>query len=464
MATKSLLTASSQLYNVENLYYSPSAIVPPYYNNADSIYCFLSQVDPWDDDNNPPVPTQDQRSLKQVARNIFAVKRVTSGDISPVVQRINWESGTIYSAYSDTVDMYQTDENGFLVRNFYALNRYGQIFKCLWNGSQEGEPSTDEPYFEPGSYGTNNIYQGPNDDYKWKYIYTVENALKIKFMDDSWMPIPIGAGYIPNPLINPRNYTSNPGVGNIDVVNVLSTGSGYNENLSAVSVVITGDGTGAAATANVTNGQILDVVVTNPGTNYTYANAAIVSSVGSGATLSAPVSPIGGHGLDPISELGCKHVMITSQFNGSESGYIPTDITYHQVGLLINPVSTISSPDNANGEIYSTTTDFIVAPGFGLYNNGEVIYQGDSFAESTFSATIVSFDPGTNVIKTINTLGTPVINLGIVGKDSLCTRTVLSYGTPSLITQSGYLAFVENRSGIQRSYDGIEQFKIVLGY
>jgi hypothetical protein len=29
---------------------------------------------------------------------------------------------------------------------------------------------------------------------------------------------------------------------------------------------------------------------------------------------------------------------------------------------------------------------------------------------------------------------------------------------------SGYMAFIENRTGITRSEDGIEQFKIVLGY
>ena len=36
--------------------------------------------------------------------------------------------------------------------------------------------------------------------------------------------------------------------------------------------------------------------------------------------------------------------------------------------------------------------------------------------------------------------------------------------TPDFIAYSGYIAYIENRVSVQRSKDGIEQFKFVLGF
>jgi len=157
-------------------------------------------------------------------------------------------------------------------------------------------------------------------------------------------------------------------------------------------------------------------------------------------------------------------VMITSQFNNSESGLLPTDISFHQVGVLNSPV-TISSPNNiANGAIYKTTTDLIVSSGFGVYQSNEYIYQGNSITDYNFIGKILSFDPASNVVKLINTQGTLITNAPVFGDSSKTTRTLLSYSTPEFVTLSGNIFYLENRSAIQRSSDGIEQFKIVLRY
>ena len=106
--------------------------------------------------------------------------------------------------------MFAVDGSGNPVYNFYVRNQYDQVFKCLWNA---GVPSTVEPYFEPGSFGTNNIYLGA-DGYKWKFMYTIDTGTKVKFMNADWLPVPVGAN-TPNPL------TSSAGAGNIDVINVI---------------------------------------------------------------------------------------------------------------------------------------------------------------------------------------------------------------------------------------------------
>jgi hypothetical protein len=268
---------------------------------------------------------------------------------------------------------------------------------------------------------------------------------------------------------------TNAGAGSIDVINVINGGSGYDPSNSVITVVITGDGTGATAVADIQAGVINDILITNPGSNYTYVNASINSTTGSGAVLMANSSPIGGHGFDPISELGCSHVMYTCEFNGDENGVIPTDIDFHQLGLIINPTTQsryldainagASSPYTANGDIYKTTTDVIVAPGFGVYVGDEVVFQGGLTSETaTFTAKVLSFDPASNLVKLINIVGNPVTNAPLFSNTSKTTRTLLSYNEPNFTIHSGYISFIENRTGVVRSVDGIEQIRFVLGY
>ncbi len=454
MANKDLLTYNAKVTQVEQDYFAPVASVVGTTTPVSTLYCFMSRVLPWSNDIDPPQPTQDQKAIKQIYKNIFAVKKINSSNISPVIQRIDWAADNVYDYYQDDVNMFEVNQAGNLVRQFYVRNRYDQVFKCLWNNNDS--ISTDEPFFQPGSYGTNNIYKG-SDGYKWKYMYTIDVGRKTTFMDSSWMPVPV-VKTAPSP-----NGTS-AGYGDIEVINVVNGGSGYDPANATISIVVAGDGTGTTGTVSTSNGVITDIVVTNPGSNYTFANVSVTSTAGSNATFIAPISPIGGHGYDSVSELGCSHVMVTAEFDGNEGGLIPTDIDFRQVGLLVNPTALSTSPNPANASIYKTSTDFVVAPGFGVYTTDETVYQGTSLATATFSGTVLSFDTASNVLRLINTTGTQTLNAPIFGDSSLTARTVLSVSTPDFITFSGFMTYIENRESVQRSADGIEQFKFVLGY
>ena len=459
MANKNILTSASKVSQIDLLYYAPVAVVPPAITiPIHSYYCFLAKPTPWADDDNPTMPTGDLKSIKQVQKNIFVAKQIKTSDISPVIQRVNWTTGTVYDYFRDDVDMLAKDANGFITKTFYVKNKYDQVFKCLWNNNAGA--STREPYFEPGTYSANRIFQG-DDGYKWKFMYTIDTGLKLKFMDREWMPVQVGSN-TPNPLV------TSAGAGSIDVINVINGGSGYDTVNAVVYVTITGDGTGASASANVESlvdgGSVRDIIVVNPGSNYTYANIAVTSAIGGNANVTWATSPIGGHGFDPISELGCEHVMLTAEFDGDENGFIPTDIDYHQVGIIVNPTTKQFTPNPANGIIYSTTTNIVVAPGSDAgYTPDEFVYQG-TLANPTFYANVLSFDGGSNLIKLINTTGTPANNSPIFGQDSKTTRTLLSHSTPNFAVHSGHMIYVQNRSGVQRSTDGIEQFRFVLGF
>jgi len=280
-------------------------------------------------------------------------------------------------------------------------------------------------------------------------------------MDTTWMPILAGSS-----VSAIGGLPAYPTAGFIDVINVTNGGTNYDSVAAPITVTITGDGTGAAGYAVVTSNSISDVIVTNSGLNYTYANVSFSSAQGSGATAIAPTSPVGGHGNDPISELGCSHVMYTSQFNGTEGGEVSANVSYHQVGILLNPTTADSFPNPANGNIYKTCTTLSLASGFGQYVQDEVIYQGTSLATATYVGTVLDFDAASSTLSIINITGTPITNAPVFGDTTKTARTLLSYtGTQSgYNTYSGQILYVENRSGVQRSYDGIEQFRFVLGY
>lgn len=456
-ANNGILTYNNSRFNVASVYYSPTATIPVTGQILGSYYCFLSRVLPWSNDTLPPLPSQDMKYIKQTFKNMFVAKKITTNDISPVIERIDWTAETVYDYYRDDVDMFTLDTNGTITKLFYIKNRFDQVFKCLWNNF--GASSTVEPYFEPGTFNANQIFQGV-DNYKWKYMYTITSGNKLKFMDDTWMPVPIGT-HIPNPV------SSYSGIGGIEVINITTTGSNYDSANAVITVTVTGDGTGASGSVVLSGNTISDITVANTGSNYTYANVSIVSTQGSGATATAFVSPIGGHGYDPVTELGARHVMLTCTFAKDESGNLPTDIDFRQLGVIVNPFAYFGTTVGmANASIYSTTTNFILSQGFGAFTPDEIVYQSSTglLADSSFSATVLSFNQTTNTLKLINTLGT-ANNSGIIyGNSTGTTRVVLQQQTPTFIPYSGYMIYLENREPIQRNSDGSEQFKLVLGY
>jgi hypothetical protein len=455
--TYNLLTFNSKGFQVKRLYDAPIATINGL--TESSFYCFLANVNPWplDGSGNPiiPVPQQDQKSIKNLYKNIFAVKQITGNNLSPVAQRIDWTTGVVYDYYRDNIDMFQKDINGFLIYEFYVKNRYDQVFKCLWNNN--GAVSTNEPQFQPGQYGTNNIFVGPDDGYKWKYMYTIDAGRKNQFMDSNWMPVPVLQ-------IFANAATQLQGSGGLEVINVVNGGYGYNTIYSPVNIVITGDGTGATANAVLSNGSITQVLVNTQGSNYSYANVSVSSANGTGAILTTAISPSGGHGFDLPDELGCSNIMITCEFQGTESNFVSANTTYTTIGLMTDPyvAGTVGQP--ANGAIYNTTTQLLVSSGPLAFSGNEIVYQGTSLATATFKGQLVDFSTGLNVLSVINTVGSLVINQPIIGATTGTSRTVLQSTVPNFLTYTGNIFYVENRAVIQRSADGIEQFKFVLGY
>jgi hypothetical protein len=64
----------------------------------------------------------------------------------------------------------------------------------------------------------------------------------------------------------------------------------------------------------------------------------------------------------------------------------------------------------------------------------------------------------------INTEGTVANGVALIGSTSGTARVVLSVSEPDFVPFSGYITYIENRAGTQRSNDGSEQIRLIVGF
>jgi hypothetical protein len=249
--------------------------------------------------------------------------------------------------------------------------------------------------------------------------------------------------------------------GGIYAAPIISGGSGYT-NTSNIVVLISGDGSSALATAsiNLSSNTVSNLTITNPGSGYTYASVTISGGGGSGANAKPVISPPGGHGSNPLYELGGNIVMINGRLINSEGSTLPVDHTYRQVGLVIDPKKFNSTEISANGVINQTYQ--ITTIGSGTYTVGEYVYQGASFSASTFSGVIIEDDNGT--VKISNYRGVPTVGT-LVGVSSGVVRyTTSDIITPELTKYSGKVAYIDNIRPITRDADQTEEYRIAIRF
>ena len=470
------LTNAGLVQEVLKRFYSPNLVFRNTYDEFQNLYCFIARIEPWDDEESPPEVNLSDAYFKQVHNNILAIKRINTTDISPVIERIDWEYGAEYVQYSSNTnsmfDTFLVDElnpnSKKLLYKFYVKNSYDQVFKCISNGTSEaiypnGLPSLIEPRID-FSYDSSVGYIPTSDGYKWKYMFSIDAGSKLKFLDDEWIPVPVSSHRL-------DISQSSAGAGDIPVITVYNSGSGYTDDNGlgiSTTISITGDGTGANAFAVISDNVVSQVLISNPGTNYTFASVEITPNHpygGNSAVLIPEISPIGGHGFDLLNELGCRTVMVTAEFNSTEQGTLPGDIDYRQVGLLSNPLVKLNNTNQfANSYIYRLTHDVVISPGSGTYVQDEYVFQGADLENSTYTARVLNFDAINNILYLINISGTIAINDLIKGNDSKTLRVVSQETLEAIIPFSGNIDYIENRTKIQRTASGLEQFRLTINY
>jgi predicted nucleic acid-binding protein len=413
------------------------------------IYLVYGKTDAWANDASPNISNSSVSTMYQLWDNMIGGKRILGGDMYHVITRHNWTSNTIYTAY-DHMNSTLFDSNV----KFYAMNSNYSVYKCIANNN--GQPSTTEP-----TSVNPEIITETNDGYKWKYMYTINDAEKLRFVTDAYIPVKtltVDDGSLQ------WKVQSNAIFGSIDSIVLTNTGNNYT-NASNVSIVIAGDGSlaTAQATVNTTSNTISSIIITERGSGYTYATVSI-SDLGTGinATARAIISPFGGHGSNPLYELGGKNILINSRLRYDEETVLPATNDYRQIALLKDPYLYQSTNVASNIAALQATT--ATCDGVGNYVEDEFVYQGTSLTNSTFSGRVVSWNSTTSKLLLINTKGTHTLSQAILGSTSFTTRILTNYQNGTFEKYSGRLLYVDNIEPITRSSDQIENFQILLKF
>ena len=151
--------------------------------NSNEYYLFVSRATPYEDnpattsvvesDSVIPSVGESSRNVYDTFRNIIFIKRIRPENLKLSVPRIDWTSGDVYTAYSETTDM--------AGQNYYAMTSDYNVYKCM--------KSNRASQIMPTGKSADIISLA--DGYKWKYIYTVpEDYLRYVTLDH--IPVFIG--------------------------------------------------------------------------------------------------------------------------------------------------------------------------------------------------------------------------------------------------------------------------------
>jgi hypothetical protein len=303
--------------------------------------------------------------------------------------------------------------------------------------------SLEEPYIETA------------DGYKWKYLYTLTSTQKQKFLGDEWMPVTFN-----------KFVRAAAAPGSIDVVTITNSGNNYTNGSTQSIISIEGDGTGAILKANVAGGQIQDVIIQNRGSDYTYAAITIqdvAGGIGSGGAAVVSIAPHSGHGFDPVYELNASTIMFNVEFDGDENDTLPTENDFREIVLLHNP-------NESGGQVLATDSSYTLytriktSPGVGDFNTDEIVYQGATFGDATFTANVISFDEVQNYLYINDVRGTLQQNQTIKGLSSGSIRVVNSIKAPTLDLYTGKILYISDKLPITRDPSQTERIRFILSF
>jgi len=232
-------------------------------DNQNQVYTVSSEED-------PPAVSDSYPYELETRRNMIYSKYIDSNDVAVVVNRVNWQPGTVYDMYDD----YTSDAPSYTGATstadslFYAITDEFNVYKCLFNNNDSASTS------KPISTSTEAILM--DDGYLWKFMYTVPLYLRNKFLTTSYMPVLTALtnqfysnGSITGFAIENRGLKYIKSLWKVKRVTVLSGGINYTGSTITFDAASAG---GVRATGTITsydsNGGIATITITNQGSGY----------------------------------------------------------------------------------------------------------------------------------------------------------------------------------------------------
>ena len=436
---------------------------------SNKYYAAIGRSEAWNDSDVSPTPLRTKSEENDFRNSMQSIKLVA--DVSLVIPRYNWSSGTFYSAYDDT----QVGNTNA----YYVINANQQVYMVL-RASVSATGTAVASTIEPTGNTTGTPFK-TSDGYVWKFMYSISATDANKFQSANFIPVKS----IPFTNVNSsvaeveQKAVQDAAVhGQIIGYGIESAGAGYS---SAPTLTVQGNGSNAAATATISGGQVVKVEVAdssdaslkiaNFGSGYDYAN---VEVSGGSPTKPVKVRPIlansGGLGNDATVDFKASAIMFNAKPTGTETLDFVIGQDFRQVGLLKNP-QVDSAGHGGNG----VSTAFTASTGralkalnfsavntafgedktiLGVTSGAKAFIDKDSgnsvFYHQNDDTGFKSFQAGETVQETDGT------GEGVLDSAGAFETTF------EVNPHTGELLYIDNRSAVTRSADQTEDIKIVI--
>ena len=319
-------------------------------NNTNRYYIGIGKSEPWDSSEAVPDPTNNPRTIRNLRAGLQSIK--SASDVSYVIPRYNWSSGSVYQAYDDNF-------TGIPDTNPYAvMTEDNQVYIVLQQGKTATGAATTST-IKPT--GTSTKPFKTSDGYVWKFLYSLAAARASAFLSANFLPV---EKILDSARVNELTGTTTLSVleiqhalvqdsavpGQIIGIKVTNGGSGYT---STPTITINGDGVRATATATVSGGAVTKIELDSStdsaismGQGYNFASVEITSGGGSGAAARAILGPKAGLGADARDDLRSNSLMFNSKPNGIEDSNFIIGQDFRQVALIRDPRHTSDSAND----------------------------------------------------------------------------------------------------------------------
>jgi hypothetical protein len=233
-----IITNAFRTYNADNFISSFS---------TNKMYLMIGKADSWSgadlgqytegspSDTAIPIPIDTTVAPFIHHNDMIAAKLINTSDVSHVVKRTDWTSGIVYTEYNHL-------QNDQIDQTFFVMTDQYNIYKCISNYG--GIASTVKPT------GQSAAIIETSDNYRWKFMYEVQQADVLKYVTTDWIPI--------------KYLTSNDGTaqwtvqqaavdGALEHIDVTAGGTGYTNTHTGTAQAGGATSITLAATASVTD-------------------------------------------------------------------------------------------------------------------------------------------------------------------------------------------------------------------
>lgn len=423
-------------------------------DSAVNYYIGIGRSQDWDSSDTPTVPVNSLREELQFRLNMQSVKR--TADVSYVVPRKNWSSGSVYSEYND-------NQVGQPTNSHYVITDNNSVYICLEQGKSVTGAAVASTV-KPTSSASTPFKTA--DGYVWKFLYTLAAVDANKYLSANYMPVKLqDATDSASAATAIEQYSIQQAAvdGQVAGITLTSGGSGYT---SAPTVTIIGDGDSAEAVATVLAGSVVKVEMKDSastifnGSGYNYADVVFSGGAGSGAAARANLSYLGGFGSDPRIDLKSTSLMFNAKPSGAENEDFIIGQDFRQVALMRN-VKNATTDSDYSSETGSALDYMTLSSISTAFSADKTILGGTSGAQAyvdrfdsdkiyyhqTEETGFIPFQSSESVTETDGA------GAGVIG-------TPLTVGDINKF--KGEVFYIDNRAAIERSAAQTEDLKIII--